>query len=258
MRDEVRTKRKRTGEPLSEAEWPTSGRQLARSGKSLRWQPRPSASELAFKGNRLTRWLGWTLLRMHGWDVCGEWPIAKKMLAVAAPHTCNYDGYLAIFLQMAINTRFSFFIKKEVFVWPLNYLWHWMGGVPVDRSRPRGLIDAVRREIRENEQFIFAVTPEGTRRPPKKLKSGLYQLSKDLDLPILPITFDYDTRTVWVEEFLVATDSFNAWEQQLYRYFDGIRGGEGYFMGIEPPTGRRLPGADCPRPFTPGKEPVKR
>ena len=86
----------------------------------------------------------------------------------------------------------------------------------------------------------------------------MFRLAKELELPLLPVTWDFDTRTIWFEEPLDRVDTFEEWEQQLYRYYDGIRGGEGYFMGVESPNGRRLPDEGCPRPFTPGKVPVSK
>ena len=252
------SRKRRSGDPLSADEWPSEGRQLARRGPSLRDQPRPSADVLSFRGNRFTRWFGWTMMRLHGWDMCGTWPSDKKVIAFAGPHTCNYDGYLAIYAMMALNVQFSFFIKKDVFAWPFNYLWNWMGGIPVDRSRAHGLVEAVQKKGESSDQFIFAVTPEGTRQPPKRLKSGVFRLAKELELPLLPVTWDFDTRTIWFEEPLDRVDTFEEWERQLYRYYDGIRGGEGYFMGVESPNGRRLPDEGCPRPFTPGKMPVSK
>jgi len=120
-------------------------------------------------------------------------------------------------------------------------VWRWLGGIPVDRSKPHGLLDAVQDTIKTSDKFLFAVTPEGTRHPPKRLKSGVWRLSKELNIPLIPVTWDYDTRTLWIAEPLEPVDTFEEWEQQLYRYFDGIRGGTGYWMGVESPNGQRLP-----------------
>ena len=230
---------RRKGDALTPEQWPTSGRRLERQGPSLRDAPRPET--LNFKGNAFTRWFGWTVIRLHGWDIRGAWPKDKKVIAVAGAHTCNYDAWLAIFVQMALNTRFSFFIKKEAFAWPFGYLWRWMGGVPVDRSNPVGLIEAVKDHFEKNEKAVFAVTPEGTRHPPKRLKSGVLRLANELNIPLLPVTWDFDTKTIWIQPPFEPMEDFEEFEQTLYRYWDGIRGGTGYFMGVDSPNGQRLP-----------------
>ena len=47
-----------------------------------------------------------------------------------------------------------------------------MGGIPVDRSRPGGIIQHAIDQIKEIDGSLIAISPEGTRSKVKEWKTG--------------------------------------------------------------------------------------
>ena len=62
---------------------------------------------------------------------------------VAAPHTSNWDFVLTMAMAWATRVDPVWLGKKEMFAGPTGRLFRLMGGVPVDREDPRGLVDAM-------------------------------------------------------------------------------------------------------------------
>jgi 1-acyl-sn-glycerol-3-phosphate acyltransferase len=97
---------------------------------------------------------------------------------------------LAITWELGID--FRFLGKLSLFRGPLGPVMRALGGIPVDRSNPAGLVDDVVGRVRGGEHFFLVVTPEGTRSAAPYWKSGFYRIALDTGLPI---TLGYVDRT---------------------------------------------------------------
>ncbi|QTE29476.1 1-acyl-sn-glycerol-3-phosphate acyltransferase [Pengzhenrongella sicca] len=119
-------------------------------------------------------------------------PPESASILIGAPHTSNWDFLfmLAITWDAGISARFLG--KKSLFRGPLGPIMRWLGGIPVDRSHPMGLVHAVVERARASERFFLVVTPEGTRARTAGWKSGFYRIALDTGLPI---TLGYVDRT---------------------------------------------------------------
>jgi 1-acyl-sn-glycerol-3-phosphate acyltransferase len=115
-------------------------------------------------------------------------------ILIGAPHTSNWDFVfmVAITWQLGIHSRFLG--KRSLFRGPLGPVMRALGGIPVDRSNPAGLVDDVVARVRGGERFFLVVTPEGTRSRAPYWKSGFYRIALDTGLPV---TLGYvDRRTM--------------------------------------------------------------
>jgi 1-acyl-sn-glycerol-3-phosphate acyltransferase len=97
---------------------------------------------------------------------------------------------LAITWDLGIESRFLG--KLSLFRGPLGPVMRALGGIPVDRRNPAGLVDDVVGRVRDGERFFLVVTPEGTRSAAAYWKSGFYRIALDTGLPI---TLGYVDRT---------------------------------------------------------------
>src|SRR4051812_16602699 len=79
----------------------------------------------------------------------GEAPAAPRCVAIAAPHTSNWDLVLMLAVSWVIGMKPSWLGKHTLFWWPLGVLLRWWGGVPVDRRRPGGLVGQVAELFRQ-------------------------------------------------------------------------------------------------------------
>ncbi len=148
------------------------------------------------RGNRLTRWLGRIGLRLLGWDVVGQFPNLPKMVMIVAPHSSNWDFLVGVAAMFALGFEGHWIGKKQLFRWPLGPVMRWLGGIPVDRDNPQGVVAQLNETLRRHERFVLGVTPEGTRRPVTEWKSGFYRIAHGTGLPIAPCYFDNATRQV--------------------------------------------------------------
>jgi 1-acyl-sn-glycerol-3-phosphate acyltransferase len=104
-------------------------------------QPLP-ASSLPRRGGPLAERFGRLGLRLFRFRFAGDLPDVDRCVMIVAPHTSNWDFPLALCGMFALRLRASWLGKHTIFVGPLGALWQWMGGVPVDRSRPDGVVEA--------------------------------------------------------------------------------------------------------------------
>jgi 1-acyl-sn-glycerol-3-phosphate acyltransferase len=130
------------------------------------------------------------MLRLMGWSIEGNLPNRAKLVIIAAPHSSNWDFVLGIALVFAMRLDVRFIGKTELFHGPLGALMRWLGGIPVDRSRPEGVVDDAVAGFAARTGMLLALAPEGTRRPVDKWKSGFYRIALKAGVPIVPGYFD--------------------------------------------------------------------
>jgi len=137
------------------------------------------------------KWLVW-----RGWRFVGEMPDLDKMIIIGAPHTTNWDFIL--FLGAIRHWRISprFIGKHTLFRWPFGYFFKALGGIPVDRSMPGGLVGQVAAEFEKSERMILVMAPEGTRKAAPYWKSGFLTIAEGTETPLLPVYVQYVRKEV--------------------------------------------------------------
>jgi 1-acyl-sn-glycerol-3-phosphate acyltransferase len=116
-------------------------------------------------------------------------------ILVGAPHTSNWDFVLMLAITWQLGLHIRFLGKRSLFAGPLGPLMRALGGIPVDRADPAGLVDEVIARVRAGERFYLVVTPEGTRGRADHWKSGFYRIARDTGLPVTLGYVDGRTRT---------------------------------------------------------------
>jgi 1-acyl-sn-glycerol-3-phosphate acyltransferase len=70
----------------------------------------------------------------------------------------------------------------------------WLGGIPVDRRSPGGMVTQAAARLRAADRLLLVVPPSGTRSRAPHWKSGFYQIARAADVPILCTFLDYRRR----------------------------------------------------------------
>ncbi|MCH7662758.1 MAG: lysophospholipid acyltransferase family protein [Chloroflexi bacterium] len=148
----------------------------------------------------ILRWLGGAWLRLFGWRIEGSIPDAPKFVAIYAPHTSNWDGFLILPAAFAVGIKFNFLAKKELFVWPIGMLISWIGGIPVDRHSRKDLVGQIVAAIEEREKVAIGVAPEGTRRYTEYWKTGFYHITQRAEVPLCFAYLDYERKVAGFDE----------------------------------------------------------
>jgi 1-acyl-sn-glycerol-3-phosphate acyltransferase len=137
---------------------------------------------------------GW--LRLTGWRVEGEFPDLARCVLALAPHSSNWDFVHGVAVVFALGLRVSFVAKHTLFRGPLGRFMRWVGGLPVDRSRPHGLVEGIVAAFAHPQALWFAVTPEGTRTRVPRFKTGFYRIALAAQVPIFPVALNYRRRAL--------------------------------------------------------------
>ncbi len=177
-------------------------------------------AQVPTRGNGCTRWLGRYCLQLCGWKVGGEIPNLPKFLIIAAPHTSNWDFPLGIAAMYAIGFRIYWMGKHSLFHWPMGVIMRWLGGIPIDRRAPQGMVEQMVGQIHAHDQIILAIPPEGTRKKVERWKSGFYRIAEQAGIPILLAKLDYANKTVTIGPLFHPSGDLDADMQQIMAQYD--------------------------------------
>jgi 1-acyl-sn-glycerol-3-phosphate acyltransferase len=145
------------------------------------------------------------ILKMLGWKVEGKLPTIQKYIIIAAPHTSMLDFILGKLFLLSLSLDAKILMKKELFFFPLNFFIRKLGGIPIDRSQRNQTIDKMVELFRQNEHFILAIAPEGTRRRVQNWRTGFYHIAFRAGVPILPAYCDYHRKVFGMYELFYPT-----------------------------------------------------
>lgn len=172
----------------------------------------------------LLRRLALGLLRLAGWRSVLVWPPEPKGVIIVYPHTSNWDFVLGMLYRIGHGLPANWIGKTEMFPWPFTGLLKWLGGIPLDRKRSKGFLEALLEEFRRRDWIWVAIAPEGTRSHTDHLKSGFYQVSVAADVPVALAYIDYGTKTLGIDTFVRMTGDRDADMETLRRFYAGKRG----------------------------------
>lgn len=131
-----------------------------------------------------------------GWTFEGEIPDISKFVLIGAPHTSNWDFVLAMTSIIGLEVDVRWIGKHTIFRWPFGGLMRWLGGTPVNRNRPGGIVGQVLEEFQSRDRFIVAIAPEGTRRKVERWKTGFHRIARLANVPVVPAYLDFGRKVV--------------------------------------------------------------
>ena len=70
----------------------------------------------------------------------------------------------------------------------------------------------------------MALAPEGTRKKVDRWKTGFYYIALKAKVPIIPVAFDYKTKTVKVGAAFYPTGNLEEDLKVLHKFYDGVVG----------------------------------
>ena len=117
---------------------------------------------------------------------------------IGAPHTSNWDFPIMLAITWSHSISVKWLGKNSLFKRPFGRIMRLLGGIPVDRANPAGLVDEVVAQVKANDRFFLVVTPEGTRGRKEYWKSGFYRIARATDLPLVLGYVDSTTKTTGI------------------------------------------------------------
>ncbi len=171
------------------------------------------------------RWI----FKKNGWRVDNPYLAeCQHCVMIGAPHTSNWDFVYTIiaFEIMAIPLRFT--IKKEWMRFPLSLFVRPLGAVAIDRSakepgeEKKSMVDAMADLLRKTPVMAMVVTPEGTRKPVKKLKTGFYHVAVKAGVPIALGYLDYEKKIAGVGKIIYPSGDMHADMVEIVEFYKKV------------------------------------
>ncbi len=150
----------------------------------------------------LRRWLAGALLRLLGWRLDVTWPDVPRCIIIVYPHTSNWDFLVGYLAKVAAGVSGQWIGKDTIFRWPVAGLLRRMGGIPVNRREPSGLIRRLAAEFEQRPSLWLVMAPEGTRSRTGYLKSGFYRLALAAGVPVGLAVMDWGRRVLTLRTYL--------------------------------------------------------
>jgi len=166
------------------------------------------------------RYLFRAVLRILGWRVVGQLPDYPKFVVVGAPHTSNWDFVIFLALAFILRGNLRVMGKKVLFYPPYGWFFRWCGGMPVDRSKPHGLVEQTVQAIQAADHFQLVITPEGTRKKVGQWKMGFYHIAKLANIPVVTGFVDSVTKTCGIGPTFTLTDNMQADVATIKAFFN--------------------------------------
>ncbi|GAA0711032.1 1-acyl-sn-glycerol-3-phosphate acyltransferase [Dokdonella soli] len=135
-------------------------------------------------------------LRRCGWRIAGDFPDTAKLVLIAAPHSSWWDGVFGLLFKIALGADIAFMGKRELFRGPLGWALRRLGGIPIERAATHGVVEQMVERFHSSPKLWLGLAPEGTRKRVTNWKSGFWQIARAANVPILPVAFDYPSKTI--------------------------------------------------------------
>lgn len=171
-------------------------------------------------GNALTRWIGRSLMSLIGWTLDGKVADEPRLIIVGAPHTSNWDLYLAMGTSLALGLRFSWMMKKEAFFWPLGGLWKALGGIPIDRKSKNDVTQQMVDVFKRSDKLWLGITPEGTRSKVGSYRKGYLRIAYAANVPIQLIAVDGINKSIVLDQIWSLTGDIEQDNDAIKDYYD--------------------------------------
>lgn len=164
--------------------------------------------------------------KLFGWKVVGKMPDSvKKGVVAVCPHNSSKDFFIGLGVRAVMNRNIGYIGKAELFKPPFGFIFRWLGGTPVKRTKKNNMVANYIETINENEELLFALAPEGTRGRVAKLKTGFYHIAHGAGIPIIRISFDLKTkRAIIGEPFMTRGDFQLDMKEYFVPFFETVHG----------------------------------
>ena len=137
-------------------------------------------------------------IELIGRNLEGNLPNKSKLVLVALPHSSN----LGLSVIWGWGLKLNYMGKHTLFKFPHGLFFRAVGGIPVDRRSPQGLIEKMTNEFNSRSSLMLAIAPEGTRNSDGTLRAGFARIAKAASAPVLPVIVNYKTKTLSVGKLI--------------------------------------------------------
>jgi 1-acyl-sn-glycerol-3-phosphate acyltransferase len=164
------------------------------------------------------------ILGLAGWRIEGQLPTIPKFVLVGAPHTSNWDLPYTLLMAFALRANIHWLGKEAIFRRPFKAFFEWLGGIPVQRTQSRNLVEASVQLFHRHEQLILTIAPAGTRQRVLRWKTGFYHIACGAKVPIVLGFLDYARKAGGIGPVVNPTGNIDADLKTIRTFYDTVIG----------------------------------
>lgn len=177
---------------------------------------------------RIRRALARAYWRVSRWSPDPTPPPPGSGILLGVPHTSNWDFVLMLALSWNWGINVRWLGKQSLFKPPFGPLMRALGGIPVQRDNPAGLVDELVNQVRTSGPSYLVITPEGTRSVREYWKSGFYRIARETGLTVTLGYVDRRVMTAGLGPTLSMTGEVRTDMDKIRAFYAGkvgVRGG---------------------------------
>ncbi len=168
--------------------------------------------------------MGRAFLRAFGWTAEHHFPDVDKAVVIAAPHTSGWDLPFMIACGWALDVKFNWVGKKELFAPPFGSFMRMVGGLPVNRGSKSDTVGRIAEAVRAEDKVLLCISPEGTRSTTKRWKSGFYWIAVEANVPIVLGFLDFGKKRGGLGAVFWPTGDIVRDMDQVRAFYSGMKG----------------------------------
>ncbi len=172
----------------------------------------------------IIRWMSILLLKISRWHTEGKLPNIPKFVMIAAPHTSNWDFPIMMFIAFKLKAKLYWMGKDTIFKKPFGYLFKWLGGIPIDRSRSQNVVEQMVEKFSEMDRLILTIPPSGTRKRVEKWKSGFYHIAYGANVPVVLGFLDFGSKTGGIGPVVALSGDIEQDMKDIRAFYSDIEG----------------------------------
>ena len=172
----------------------------------------------------LKQWIGKTFLRIAGWKADGERPAVDRYVIIAAPHTSNWDMPFMLAMAFVYDIPVKWMGKHTLFKAPFGPFFKRLGGIPIVRHRPGGVVGQMVEHFENNDSLVLMVPAEGTRSHVDYWKSGFYRIARSADVPVILSYLDVGKKVGGIGPAVTLTGDISADMDKIRDFYSGMQG----------------------------------
>lgn len=169
-------------------------------------------------------WFGKFYLKLFGWKLVGDLPSESKFVLIGEPHTTNWDLPLMIATTGVWRLRVAWMGKGSLFNSWLGPLMRALGGIPIDRGNPNGVVGQIAELFERSERLVLVMAVSGTRKRTEYWRSGFYWIAQAAKVPILCGFPDFSRKRCGMGLCLTPSGDVKADMDRIREFYSDKRG----------------------------------
>lgn len=172
----------------------------------------------------IKRWIGRAFLRAAGWKVEGARPPVDRYVIIAAPHTSNWDMPFMLAFAFIYDIPVRWMGKHTLFKPPYGGFFRRLGGMPIIRDRPGGIVEQMIEQFENDQSLVLMVPAEGTRSHVDYWKSGFYHIARGANVPVVLSYLDFGRKVGGIGPAVEITGDIGADMDRIRAFYAGKTG----------------------------------